>query len=405
MQESVGKTLDATESEIMTKDSSIHWTDDAELLSRFVLRQLPPDEENRLSPHLSSCKHCSRAVDEERRLVAGTKLAGRADLKRRLKSRLETHEQQGTPSLATTLSYRIPWTRVLSVAAATSIIIVVGVYNNWFSANYWNEASRHEQVAQEPPTRVAKPTQTNQNESGSNDQDLQEKDYLQANGATKNNQTDKRYTGRATTQKEQSTTQSRDAREQSAKSIATTPNANAGEGAASIETMKADDEMQMHDQATVTTPEGFWVEGNVVSNSSLSVELPQEAPQPIQAEEHNMLARRSSETKKTVQLTSKTHADNMLKGISCTQKPISSLPQTLQFKRGRPGKIQTFIENGDDSIRMTLYLDSALPDSELRKANVEMINDDSLVLNLSSQRIFVKLPPALQGQVNSKAKR
>jgi hypothetical protein len=53
---------------------------------------------------------------------------------------------------------------------------------------------------------------------------------------------------------------------------------------------------------------------------------------------------------------------------------------------------------------MTLYLDSPLADSELRSANIEVINNDSLILNLSSQRLGFRLPPALQNQANTKAR-
>ena len=251
MQESAGKTLDATESETMTEDSYIHWTDDEELLSRFALQQLSPDEEKRLSPHLSSCEKCSSAVDDERRLVAGTKLAGRADLKRRLKSRLETREQQVAAPLARTSSYQIPWTRILGVAAATSIIIVVGVYNNWFSANYWDEASTKQQAVQEKPKLTDKPTQTNQDERGSIHEDVQEKDLLQSTSITKNDQPKEGYASRTGTQKEQFVTEGGDAKEESAKSIAAAPNTNAGAGVASTEAMKSENELQMHDHAAV----------------------------------------------------------------------------------------------------------------------------------------------------------
>ena len=56
----------------MTENTNIHWTDDNELLSKFVMRQLPPVEEERLSSHLRTCENCQQAVKQETRIVAGT---------------------------------------------------------------------------------------------------------------------------------------------------------------------------------------------------------------------------------------------------------------------------------------------------------------------------------------------
>ena len=95
------------------------------------------------------CEKCRQAVDEETRIAAGTKLSGRLEMKDRLKALLEATEHAISSSIKRATVFQIPWMRVASLAAVLLILIVVGVYNNWFSTNYWNTSTLPEQVAQE----------------------------------------------------------------------------------------------------------------------------------------------------------------------------------------------------------------------------------------------------------------
>ena len=162
----------------MAENSKIHWTDDDELLSKFVMHRLTASEEERLLSHLRECEKCKDAVRDETQIVAGTKLAGRSAMKDRLKSRLQTSENYVASRTKKAIAFDIPWTRVASLAAVLAIVIAVGVYNNWFSASYWSEPTPSEQLAQEQPSPTVETSQKDESVL----EGKREKDIAQSTG-------------------------------------------------------------------------------------------------------------------------------------------------------------------------------------------------------------------------------
>jgi hypothetical protein len=151
----------------------------------------------------------------------------------------------------------------------------------------------------------------------------------------------------------------------------------------------------------VASPElqTYWVEGHVIQGAlreSRGGALGTPESPVSNLMKHEAEARNDRQT-------SKAGTDIGIPTISLRQEPSSSLPATLQLKQ-QQGAIQTLIENKNDAIQVTLYLDSPVADSELRSANIEVVDTDSLILDLRSQRIGLRLPPAFQGQVISKTR-
>src|SRR5713101_2936706 len=60
----------------MNSPMSTHWSDDTELLERFVLNRLEPAKRQELEAHLRVCETCQRAVRAEQELVAGVRRLG-----------------------------------------------------------------------------------------------------------------------------------------------------------------------------------------------------------------------------------------------------------------------------------------------------------------------------------------
>jgi hypothetical protein len=351
-----------------------------------------------LSSHLGTCEKCRHAVNEETLIVAGVRLAGRAALKERLKLRLSESEYRiAAPATSRLPGYQIPWTQIASAAAVVTIIIAVGVYNSWFISDSWNKTAPQEQLAQKQESPAPGPGKMEAKESIP--QELHGKDLGQPTTSAERDRFDNRRGKRTEIMKEKASEDKRLAHEKSATSITAEPAANAGDVA--DEGRKAENETQLSDYAAVSPPHAFWVEAHVIpDDSKKKAGVFRASPR----DQVSNVMKQETNAKKDDRQVSKTATDIPMLTLSLSQEPSSSLPAALQYRQDRQGIIQTLIENKDSAIQMTLYLDSPVADSELRSANIEVINTDSLVLNLSSQRIGLRLPPTLQSQVNTKAR-
>ncbi len=107
----------------MKPSDDIHWTENPELIERFVLNQLNPDERNELEDHLRICEVCKRTLRMEQILLAGIRRSGREQFRVELQKKL---------SSAKTSS--IPWPHILSAAAVIVLLTGIGIYNRWFQA-------------------------------------------------------------------------------------------------------------------------------------------------------------------------------------------------------------------------------------------------------------------------------
>src|SRR3989304_7221670 len=62
-----------------------HWTDDEDLLERFVLDRIATKERDALEKHLEACWACKMRVENEIAMVQALRLEGRFRLKQELK--------------------------------------------------------------------------------------------------------------------------------------------------------------------------------------------------------------------------------------------------------------------------------------------------------------------------------
>lgn len=112
-----------------------HWTDNSELLERFVLNALNPAERNELEDHLRICEVCKQAVRRELILIAGIRRSGRERFKHELRKRLAAEEQ---PPIA--------WRSLLAAAAVVLIVLSVAIFHRWFDvAKHDEPRPMHEQ--------------------------------------------------------------------------------------------------------------------------------------------------------------------------------------------------------------------------------------------------------------------
>lgn len=383
----------------MTQQTNGHWTDDEELLSKFVLHQLSDAEERRLSEHLRDCSRCQLAVDDETQLVAGVRHAGRLALKRNLESQLARSRQHTTTSTPRRISIAgIPWPRVASLAAALVIIIAVGVYNNWFGSRYRNVTTIQD-------TDEAQRTLSNEQKQESSPGMSEKKDKARIDQGTEKSAPDKKAITSVKPLNESPEPHAASATRELTKSITTPTKKNQRDELGATERQIAEYNVNLGDQASGGGKQSFWVEGQIISSTKEEPEVSRNAPSAAQQNQLKAFAAPEAEGKKSPAQLLDSRQHDVRAEFSLNQKPISSLPRTLQYRQKQnAGTVQTLIVSGADTVQLTLYLESPLPDSELQTADLQAVGNDSLILTLSNRQIGYKLPPPLQGQVNTKAK-
>ena len=374
----------------MAENSTTHWTDDDELLSRFVLHRLSSLEEDKLAAHLRACEKCQQAVRNETQIAAGTKLAGRTEMKERLKSEIEMRERQVAAAAAIQpVRYQIAWTRIAIVAAVVVILIGVGIYNNWL------------QITEEKVQPSAAPMQEGKKESAT--QALEKDELAQSTRESEREISGEAGLKRAKALEEKPTWAQRHADEGPTKSIAAAPTGAAGAGVTADEARKVESEIGLADEADAHPIDTFWVEGTLLSSHPTQADELR-AAQPERNEEARSL-RKQTQTRSDKDRQSQMQLrEGLPLAVSLTQKPASMLPAAQRYRQNQTEAIQTLIRNRPDSMHVTLYLPSLFPESELRSAEVSLLDGDSLVISLPSQRIGYRLPADLGSQVNMKAK-
>ncbi len=385
----------------MTEKSIEHWTDDDELLSKFVLHQLSAAEERLLSSHLRSCTTCRAAVDDEVRIVAGIRHAGRAELKQQLGSLLARNKQQAVTDVPRRIfDGRVPWTRVASLAAVLAIIVAVGVYNNWFGLNYRNPTTQHE-IVQEQPIRRAEPEKKQGAPASEPDKTIAQIDHTnEASGSQGKSMV------RVEPLKEKSEAHAPDKDKELRQSLAPSPAQNSRDEIAVGKIQKSEYRVNLSDQSSKGGEQEFWVEGRIIPPGGADSGTMQNGPSVERQDQMRVAAAPRSGLKKESEQLPRNSVQHTRIEFSLDQRPLSSLPQSLQNRQMQnAGTVQTLIKNREDTVQLTLYLESPLPDSELRTADVRVVGDDSLVLSLQNRQIGYRLPPAVQSQVNMKLRR
>ncbi len=127
----------------MAQRRNIHPAKDEEALELFVRGSLSEEEQRAFQRHVARCASCRRLVAQERMVAAAAKVAGRADLKKRLQERLGAREPR-----------KWQWLPYASAAAVMLIILGVGIFYRWYLPRNTGESAMRE-VA---PPAAAEPT-------------------------------------------------------------------------------------------------------------------------------------------------------------------------------------------------------------------------------------------------------
>ncbi len=93
-------------------------------------------------------------------------------------------------------------------------------------------------------------------------------------------------------------------------------------------------------------------------------------------------------------------ARNTTAAFSISQRSAADLPRTRQAlqKQTAPTQVQTLVEQHNDEVHLTLYLDSLVDETALKNSTVRQVGPDSAVVRIANQQIGYRIP-SLQQQI------
>jgi hypothetical protein len=341
-----------------------HWTNNPELIERFILQGMNPEERNELEDHLRICEVCKRAVRNEQLLVAGIRRSGREQFKSALAAKLAAIPAEVK---------KTPWVQILSAAAVIIIVLTVGIYNRWFETTM--------ETAVETTADIAKLSEESKPAESPKDESL---------GAAS-----KPFTSPQT----KSSTQDEIRR------VATSPRAGVPPPtmAAKKEKVAAADDaapLSVGEAAGATESEAmasaeiFWIEGNVLDTDAERDKAGREerhveflkgrADSPASKRAAARLEQNQSATANTIVL----NQQNTLT-LPAERQRVQQLNKSASVTSER---VITKLERIGEQTQMTFYFDSLVDDNDLANATIETPRRDSLIVSFRNQRIGYRLP-------------
>ena len=369
----------------MSQLNNIHWTNDEDLLDRFVLTRLEAEEREKLDGHLRECAQCQQVVRAEQQLVAGVRRAGRDALKARLRERVGIQPVR-----------RINWYQVAGVAATIVFLVTIGIYNRWFFSGETKEAVITEQVDKELRQPAGELKRAEQDEAAVTVQKQKELSAVSKSVPT--------TTGAATTP-----------REEARRDVVAEPS----KAPVAIEKEKGKDVQAEHlqvaagaqakkeayvlDQST-SEANAVWIEGAILTEELKEPSAPHllapRGAKPTEQTRARKLDEKISKDERPQMAIQAAEPEPFI----VTQRPLSALPQLQRAKQNGITTIQTLVERKEGVLQMTLYLDPLVNESVRQSARIESITEDSIIVNIGSQRIGYKLPPGWAEQALRQAK-
>jgi hypothetical protein len=298
------------------------------------------------------------ALRREMRIAAGVRRLGRENLKDGLKRRVAAEPEPAG------------WPRILSAAAAVGIVAGLAVYYAWFTGG----ETLPDRAGVSPPL-AGRTESPRRDEGNAPAPEPAEKDKGTAgspHGSSGHLQADK---------KELASPAYQDAQNERKGGGAGTG------GIAGSVTARG---------APAAEPGGeFWSDGVVEQGeASLDAAAPRRA---VTSQEKNALLFKSKVMKadeaRAKNAPTRPQAQYLLR-----QQPSSALPADRETSGKDQQRVPTHIDQRGSSTTMTMYLDSLLDEGDLKKARVEAVSDDSVVVTLGGKKIVYRFPPGQAAQ-------
>jgi hypothetical protein len=334
---------------------------DLDLLERYVLGRVDPDERTQVQEQLQNSHEWRDALKREQILAAGIRRLGRATIKQRLSERLRTSAH-----------YATPWPRIALAAAVMVVVVGVGILNRWFVSSPTPDITSVEKLeeADDRPRRQ-QPVDKLAEQEQAMTQEVPPQEPPRASGYER---------------RENAEGQRQDA-------------------ARDLEPASAAEEKRMLGPAVEDQPAKiFWTEGTLIPPDPVgSAKADVSESKKESSRDRGISAETAREEEQLQTYRSRGASDPQ---FALQQRPFSSLTPSRQQNFSQiPGQtIPTRVEQRGDSLYLTLYTDPPFTETELQTATVLPVTDDSMVVTVGSQRIGYRLPEAVRLQQHTKAK-
>ncbi len=312
-----------------------HWTDDPELLDRYVLERVGQSECELLEQHLLECEQCQRVVQQERELVAGITLSGRERMKGVLRESLKNGE--------TNVFQRYQF---ISLAAAVFIILIgLGVFRFYVGSLEWpvKFSSRNYVVKQSA------------GDSSAATGEKKERSMSQAENSASGN-------------------------------LAGTP------AHQETELNNADDFQK--EIGEDRNPKAFWLLGTVIMTSETNDKVHLSA----KAENKEIREKRMAEKFSGQPRVFTIRKDGASQTITLRQQLSKFLPDAQMKQSVDDRTIQTLVEKTPRGLNLTLYRDTLFQSFQIQQATIEPTTEDSLIIVLANERIAYRIPGGWSAQ-------
>lgn len=348
---------------------SDHWTNNEDLLADYVLGRVPAIRLAELESHLRECEICRRAVADEKNLAAAAKLAGRNQIKIRLRENLGQKPER-----------TVPWPHIMSAAAVVVIIMGVGLFNGWFSTQKLETIITEEPVA----TRSAQANGKAELQAEQNIEPLLRKEKAASAPLSKKEQRASPLSGARKADQDAVALNEADSRVTMSDEVGKEVSAPADV----IQT-----EMAMESAGESSS----WVAGTVVqleekrANKSddqggmPAAVLRQDSPEHYRTMQRNL--RRAN-------------------SVSVVQQSFASLPREQQLQQSSSqSTLLAQVQRVGGKLQVILYPEHPFTEEEISKATSEFVRRDSVVITIAGQMAGYRIPEnLLEPPIPSKTK-
>jgi len=353
---------------------------DPDLLERFVLGRLDPDERAEVEELVRTSGEWREALRHEQIVAAGVRRLGRAGIRQRLSNRLRVSPPRATP-----------WPRIALAAAVMCVIVGVGIMSRWFVPSPQSDSVNLDQLTE--AEEGAEPAQTAPERIAGEDFAAVEKKALpEGSRRVEGERRDK-----AERQYEEENRPDEETRATALGASAQETDPDDGQASTTVS--------ESPPVPAVPTTSVFWTQGQLLAD------VPGGLGNQVGAESREGIAR---DRRAAAEPTDGAPAGQTIKtlgkvsqSIALQQMPFTALDETRQqsFDQVASRLIPTLIEQRGDSLYLTLYPTSPFSDSEMRAATALPVTSDSLLVTVGSQQIGYRLPQTFLQSRRAKTKR
>jgi hypothetical protein len=350
----------------MNNQENIHWTDDPELLARYALDHLEVAQRRLLDDHLAICDACRTAVQKEKELAAGIRLAGRQHLKERLRGRIKMEE----PNILRRY-------QLASLAAAIIVVSIgIGFFRFYFGSFEWpskfssrkyilkqslpdsNKSTQEIRHADKPADEIAEASKPGPELKPGSQEPSALSDNLAARGVSG-------------------------------------AGGNSGSGLSELKKTEPTSQPAEHARA-------IWLLGTITVVRDVRGD-----PGATQSLSHARSEKIAKEKSDTKQYAERTRTLTIRKGITSqmitlSERPASSLPESRLSRYDAAGSVQTLVQHTPAGLSITMYRDVPASASTIHDATIEPVTDDSIVVTMGNERIAYRIPGGWGSSPSSK---